>query len=243
MNERFIYPVGVARPRPPDRLDALARASLELFSQRGYRRTQVADVAQRLGISPGTIYRYVAGKEGLFELALLRAFGARPRAASLPMRAPSSKALLRQVRGRLQGELQRARIVEFVARAAPPDVGAELRTAIGELYEGLVRNAAVLRLLDKTAPDRPELAELYYSRLRGELMDRLQRYLARRIGEGVLAPVPDVSVAARLVLETAAWFAWHRHGDPDPQPMDAALVRETVIEILARGLLPGGTSP
>src|SRR5262245_17598287 len=128
---------GVARPLPPDRLDALARASLALFCERGYRRTQVADVAERLGISPGSIYRYVASKEGLFELAMLHAFGARPRAAALPLRAPSARKLVRQVRVRLGGELSRARIAELAARPAPPDVGAELRTVIGELYDGL----------------------------------------------------------------------------------------------------------
>jgi AcrR family transcriptional regulator len=233
----------VARPLPPDRLEALAKAALALFSERGYRRTQVADVAQRLGISPGSIYRYVASKEALFELAVLHSFGTQPRAASLPMRSPSPGSLLRQVRLRLRRELDRAQIVRFTARPAPADVGAELRAVLGELYDGLAQNAAALRLLERTAPDRPELAELYFGRIRAEVIERVRAYLARRIGEGRLAPVPDVAIAARLVIESTAWFAWHRLGDPAPQPMDDALVRETLIEVLARGLLPGGTAP
>jgi AcrR family transcriptional regulator len=240
MNEWFIYPRDVARPLPPGRLDALARAALALFSERGYRRTQVADVAERLGLSPGSIYRYVASKEALFELAVRCAFGVAPRAGALPLRSPRPGALLRQVRTRLLGELRRASIVDLAKRPAPADVAAELRTVFGELYDGMAHNAAAIRLLERTAPDRPELAELYFGRLRVELIERLRAYLARRIGEGRLAPVPDVPIAARLVIETAAWFAWHRLGDPAPQPMDDALARETVIDVLVRGFAPGG---
>ncbi|HVH05278.1 MAG TPA: helix-turn-helix domain-containing protein [Myxococcota bacterium] len=233
----------MARPRPPGRLDALARAALELFSERGYRRTQIADVAKRVGVSPGSIYAYVSSKEALLELALLCAFGAEPRAGALPLRTPSRSTLVRQVRARLQRQLKRARMGALARRTAPDDVGAELRAVLGELYDGLAENAAVIRLLERVAPDRPELGALYFGRLRVDVIERVRAYLARRIGEGRLRPVPDVPIAARLVIETTAWFAWHRLGDPFPQPMDAALARETVVEVLARGLLPGGNVP
>jgi AcrR family transcriptional regulator len=233
----------MARPRPPGRLEAIAQAALELFSTRGYRRTQMADVAKHLGVSPGSLYAYVASKEALLELALLRAFGERPRSAALPLRSPSPRALVRQVRARLGRRLEDARLGELARRPAPPDVAAELRGLLGELYDGMADHAAAIRLLERTAPDRPELAELYYGRLRSGLLEGVTAYLARRIAEGRLAPLPDAAIAARLAIETAAWFAWHRHGDPSPQPIDDALARATVIEVVARGLLPGGTTP
>ena len=40
-------------------------------------------------------------------------------------------------------------------------------------------------------------------------------YLSARVDAGVLPPVPGVSVAARFIVETVAWFAMHRRGDPD----------------------------
>jgi AcrR family transcriptional regulator len=243
MNEPFSHITGVARPRPPGRLEAIAQAALELFSTRGYRRTQVADVAQQLGVSPGSLYAYVASKEALLELAVLRAFGERPRSAALPLRTPSPRALVRQVRARLGRRIAEARLGERAGRPAPPDVAAELRGVLGDLYDGMAENAAAIRLLERTAPDRPELADLYFGRLRSALIEDMGAYLARRIAEGRLAPVPDAVIAARLVIETTAWFAWHRLGDPFPQPMDDGLARATVIEVLARGLLPGGTSP
>ena len=233
--------MGVARRRPPERLDELALCAIEVFSERGYRRTQMADVARRLGVSPGALYGYVESKEALFDLAVRRAFGEALDAAALPLRVPEPGVLLRHVRGAMQRQIRRSSLDASLARPAPRDVAAELTMLLGELYDGLARNAAALRLLEASARDRPDLAELYFARGRAGLIDRLRRYLERRIREGRLRPVPDVAVAARLALESVAWFAWHRLGDPAPQAMDDALARETVIDVLARGLLPGGS--
>jgi len=232
----------MARRRPPERLDELARCAIEVFSERGYRRTQMADVARRLGTSPGALYGYVESKDALFDLAVRRAFGEALGALPLPVRAPEAGELLRHVRAGLRA-IRRPYLDASLERPAPPDVANELTELLGELYDGLARNGPALRLLEASARDRPDLADLYFRRGRAGLVERLRGYLERRIREGRLRPVPDVAIAARLVLEAVAWFAWHRFGDPAPQPMDDAVARETVIAVLARGLLPPGDTP
>jgi len=42
-----------------ERLDDLIETATNLFIQKGYRRTQMADVTQAMGLSPGAVYRYV----------------------------------------------------------------------------------------------------------------------------------------------------------------------------------------
>lgn len=200
----------------------------------------MADVARAVGVSPGALYGYVESKEALFDLAIRHAIGETFSEAALPWKAPEPAAMLRDVRARIERETRRSGPRVSGARAAARDVAAELRHNLGALYDGLARNAAAIRLLERCAADWPALAELYFVVGRAALIGQWRRYLARRIGEGALAPVPDVAIAARLVIETAAWFAWHRLGDPAPQPMDDALVRETVIAVLARGLGIGG---
>jgi AcrR family transcriptional regulator len=43
-----------------------------VFSRRGYRRTQMAEVAREMGVSPGNLYNYAEGKDALFHLVLRR---------------------------------------------------------------------------------------------------------------------------------------------------------------------------
>jgi AcrR family transcriptional regulator len=200
----------------------------------------MADVAKRVGLSPGALYGYVEGKDALFDLAVRSAFGDLERPARLPLATPAAGELRDRVRTLLRRRLHVPLLVDREAAGAPADPAAELGALLGELYDGLERNASGIRLIERCAPDRPELAELYFRRGRGGLIERWRRYLERRIAEGALRPVPDAAIAARLVIETVAWFAWHRRGDPAPQPMNDALVRETVITLLSRALLPGG---
>lgn len=44
----------------------------------------------------------------------------------------------------------------------------------------------------------------------------------------MLRPVPDVATAARFIVETIAWFAWHRKGDPDSAMIGDDQARATV---------------
>jgi len=45
--------------RAADRLEHVVQAGAEVFARRGYRRTQMADVAAAMGVSPGNLYNYV----------------------------------------------------------------------------------------------------------------------------------------------------------------------------------------
>ena len=66
----------------------------------------------------------------------------------------------------------------------------------------------------------------------------LERYLERRMVKGLLRPVPDVTVAARVVTESVSWFAWHRHQGRDAALYDDQTARRTVIEFVCAALLP-----
>src|SRR4030095_9337900 len=61
------------RRAPDDRFDDLIQAATAVFIEQGYRRTQMADVAARLGVAKGTLYLYVESKEALFDAVLRHA--------------------------------------------------------------------------------------------------------------------------------------------------------------------------
>ena len=53
--------------RPDDRRAEILDAAVLAFGQSGYKRTTLADVAERAGISPGTVSHYFGSKAALFE--------------------------------------------------------------------------------------------------------------------------------------------------------------------------------
>jgi AcrR family transcriptional regulator len=61
------------RGRPGYDLEAVLRAAVEVFNERGYDGASMEDLSKRLGIAKSGIYHHVAGKEELLRLALDRA--------------------------------------------------------------------------------------------------------------------------------------------------------------------------
>lgn len=226
------------RETPPDRIAELVRCATAVFVAQGYRRTQMADVADALGVAKGTLYLYVESKEALFDLAC-RWADRPPRpeeAPAFPVRTPKPGATLRYVRE----ELARHELPALGAALARPrvaDVRAELRAIVHELYDTLAANRRRIKLIDTSARDYPELAALWFAGARGGFLESLRAYLTARIGRGLLAPVPDVPTAARLVLETTVFWAVHRHFESRPEPVGDALARDTVAHFVVRALV------
>src|SRR4051794_4495483 len=57
-----------ARPEsapPTSKKDAILRAAIDVFAERGYFNAQVADVARAAGIAAGTVYLYFRSKDDL----------------------------------------------------------------------------------------------------------------------------------------------------------------------------------
>jgi len=58
----------MARRIPENRFDELVRGATEVFIARGYRLTQMSDVAEAVGVAKGTLYGYVESKDALLWL-------------------------------------------------------------------------------------------------------------------------------------------------------------------------------
>ena len=79
----------------------------------------------------------------------------------------------------------------------------------------------------------------YYTEGRAGLVGLLDTYLQRRIAQRALPPVANTALTARMVIETAAYWAVHRHWDADPKALDDALVEAAAVEFITRALLGG----
>lgn len=103
------------------------------------------------------------------------------------------------------------------------------------MYAVLVRHRRGLKLIDRCAPDHPELAALWFKGGRELLLGLLVQYLELR-GRRLRA-LPDRSVAARIVIENLVLWAVHRHWDPAPQRVDDQVAEEAVVRFLLDALV------
>lgn len=228
----------MARRRPDNRLPDLIEAGVRVFTERGYQRTQMADVAKAMGVAPGTLYLYVESKEALFHLLVERGWSSEPTSLpELPIRTPAPGATLQMLRRRLADGAALPALDKALASRRVPDPAAELEAILREFYDTVARNWRGIRLLEHSALDWPELAALFYTDMRRSILSRLTRYLERRIEQNHLRRVPDVAATARFINETVAWFAMHRHNDRDAKSISDELAATTVIDLLLHALL------
>jgi AcrR family transcriptional regulator len=229
----------VPRLITPERVVQLIRCATDTFIADGYRRAQMEDVAQALGVAKGTLYGYVDGKATLFDACVRCADGHEPlpEPARLPLQAPKQGSTVASVQARLLKEVGDLELLAALTRAAPSDARSELRGIISDLYTRMSRNRFGIKLVDRCAKDQPELAAVWFGQGRSGQNVALAQYLELRAAKGLLRSVPNTQIAARTVLETIAFWAVHRHWDPSPQPVDEASVQAAVVDQLLHGLI------
>jgi AcrR family transcriptional regulator len=220
------------RPAEPAQLDAVVEAGTRVFARLGYRRTRMSDVAREAGLSPGALYTYVESKDALFHLVLGGAS-----ADALPVPTPERQETLEVVDGVLRGWLANAPARAAIPSDPPADPTAEVAMIVGDLYDALAEHRSVLSILERSVADYPGLLDVYLRQGRRDFVDDLARYLERRAEQGALRATPDAAMTARHLIESAAWFAWHRHDDSDSAMIDDAHARAVVVDMAVAALV------
>ena len=223
---------------PDSRFQDLVDAATGVFITQGYRRTQMGDVAKAMGLAKGTVYLYVEGKDALFDIVLRSADAPRPipRPSSLPVRTPTRGQTLRWVKHRLAEQPASATLRAALRRHGGAWDAVELTRILRELFEAMARNRTGIKLVDRCAIEYPALAKVWFAQGREALLVQLTQYLDRGIRAGRLRPIPNPTIAARLIIETLVFWAVHRHWDPSPQRFDPRVAQDTVVRMLVGAL-------
>ena len=242
-----------------ERLPELIAAAVRVFTREGYRATRMSAVAAEMGVSEGALYRYVDSKESLFVLAIRHALLLEDLpAGDLPLSVGTLSATLPQVREFIAevvpfGTLALALLPEpetgtgagaagADGAAAAEHAAAELENILRELYDLEFRTREAADMLERSARELPEMADLLNTGFRGPVLAALTSYLTARAKSGLLRRTPDPAATARLILETLTWFARHRFSDPYGAAIPAELAEETAVDALVHALVPAGNA-
>jgi AcrR family transcriptional regulator len=220
----------------------VSQAAYQVFVEKGYRGALMTDVADVLGLSHGVLYRYVESKEALFALAVRRVTDPDSVATlDLPLPTPAPGETVSTISGWLRASARLPALAAARKRDRADDVHKEFAGIVEEHYDVLTTIYPVLTLVERAAADLPELYSAYYARARRGSQDLFIEYVRRRVEAGQMRPVPDAAAAARFAIESIAWFAWHRRGDPDAAMFDEDVARDTVRHLLVEAFCKEGT--
>lgn len=223
----------MARRRPPERLEQLIEAATSEFERKGLARTLMSDIAGQMGVSQGLLYTYAESKEALLHLAVERIAADGPlELPSLPVATPLPGGTARLIGKLLDQGLAVPALDLASEREQVDDAAAELATIIRQQYAAISRWRRLIAIAEKSSADLPSLKDRFYVRGRRSYVARLASYLDVRIASGQFRPVPDTAIAARLIIETVAWFAYHRHFDPDSRMIEESAAVTTVVDLL-----------
>lgn len=230
------------RRRPPQRIDHIADAATEVFISQGYGPAKITQIAHRAKVGPGTIYLYAQGKEALFDLALRRAFeDASVWSMSLPHPNPSPGAVADALWRCLQHAAHFPQLWLATDSPAPRDIEPEVTGILQELYAWLARYRRGIKLVERSALDWPDVAQVFYRRFWRGGVRRLADYLQRRGKEGALPRRGDPLAAAHLVIESLTWMAVHREWTADAGHLSSDGALEIALAMMVPAVLGART--
>ncbi|MDB4881129.1 MAG: hypothetical protein JWL60_2575 [Gemmatimonadetes bacterium] len=198
--------------RPGEILDA----ALDVFVREGFADTRITDVARQAGVTTGTVYLYFAGKEAVFEAAVLRAMDA--------MLTPSEQRVRAHV-----GSAE-ALLVEILRRWWKT-------TTLDPRYAGIPR------LIGAEADRFPDLARHYVASVLDRARAMYAAVIRRGIDAGEFRP-HDVQYSVRLLMAPVQYaFLYNAALAPyDPSVRFDRGYLDTHIEIFFRGIRAEGAT-
>ena len=207
----------LARPRKRHqksaaRLAEMADAAALCFSEAGFRRTQVADIARHMGVSAGTIYLYADSKEALLHLAFMHLTGEDLAALPTPFADPGIEATTKLITRKMKEGALWPELTAAVEAGSTPT--RDLLETIGAaLYDRLTEQCRMIWLLDGCNLDIPELNIIYRRKIRGAYMTDLATLMDRLPATNWTAP--QKLIAIRSAIEIIAWAAMHRRREQE----------------------------
>jgi AcrR family transcriptional regulator len=228
------------RKKAPGRIDQIAEAAIDVFTRHGFAKARISAIADLARVGPGTIYLYAESKEALFDLALRRALeDPEIWRIELPHRTPSRGEIADHAWRCLQNAAQFPQLWLAIDSPPPRHIREEVGGILRELGDWLQRYRKAIKLIERSASDWPDIAQVFYRRFWRGGVRRIAEYLGRRIREGKLPADRDPLIEAHVLVEALSWTSVHRHWGEDGAALEENQVVATVQPMLLDAIVGG----
>jgi AcrR family transcriptional regulator len=202
-------PTETRRRRKAERPKEILEAAFEEFSRNGYAATTLDHVAERAGVTKGTIYVYFESKEHLF-ISMVR-----------ELTTPTLDTV-HEMFERHEG--------------STADL---LRAQFSFIYQHIVedrRRREVVRMLIAEAPRFPALADRYYEEIHRPCLELLKQAIQRGIDRGEIRQCAVIDCPQVIIAPIALVDLWMMMFD-DRQPLDLKAYFDAHLDMVLNGLL------
>lgn len=227
------------RMAPENRIKDIVRAAITVFRQKGFRQAQMGDIAKEAGVASGTLYTYFESKSHLFVYVMMN--GAPEDGKSMPSPEASSARLEEDLIEILRKNIKQRARFSSVDRFLKTEVenivlAVEIATILEEWWNMMERNHVQIAIIEKSATEFQEIAEIYDKHARGYTIDQIEEYLSLRIRQGVIRKLNSIRGMARAMTESLSWFAWKQfEREPVPHYKKSDILPD-MVSTYVRGL-------
>jgi AcrR family transcriptional regulator len=197
------------RRRKAERPQEILEAAFSEFSRNGYATTTLDQIAERAGVTKGTIYVYFENKEHLF-ISVVREV---------------TKTTLETVHGMFETH-----------EGSTADL---LRAQFSFIYRNIVedrRRREVVRMLIAEAPRFPALTDRYYEEILRPCLDLLKQAIQRGMDRGEIRKCSIVNSPQVVIAPIALVDQWMMMFE-DRQPLDMNAYFEAHLDLVLNGLI------
>jgi len=209
MSETLEMRTETRRRRKAERPQEIIEAAFAEFSRKGYAVTTLDQIAERAGVTKGTIYVYFENKEHLF-ISMVREF--------------------------TKAKIETVQDMQASHEGSTADL---LRAQFSYIYEHIVedkRRREVVRMLIAEAGRFPELADRYHAEILKPCLDMLRQAIQRGIDRGEIRNSAIIANPQVVIAPIALVDLWMMMFD-DRQPLDMKAYFDAHLDLVLNGLL------
>jgi AcrR family transcriptional regulator len=197
------------RRRKAERPQEIVEAAFAEFSRNGYATTTLEQIAERAGVTKGTIYVYFDSKEHLF---------------------------ISMVRDAMKTKVDAIKDMFERHEGSTADL---LRAQFNFIYQHIVedrRRREVVRMLIAEAARFPALADRYHAEIHCPSVDLLKQAIQRGIDRGEIRPSAVTDCPLVIIAPIALLDLWMMMFD-DRYPIDLKSYFDAHLDLVINGLL------